>query len=85
MPPVYTFDCGLKTVVKIVKRGVRWAVYRLDHIEISRKGKVRFVFEKKPYRSWSYKPFEDKDVTRKPDVFLEDVKRWEPFKIVRKI
>ena len=76
MPTVYTFDSGLKTIVKIVKRGKVWVIYRLKEIKVDRLGNKLFDFETTPYASWHYKPFEDKDVSLTPDPYYEDVKTW---------
>ena len=82
-PPVYVFDSGLKSLVKIVKRGRVWCVYRLDTVKVDRIGNTVFIFEDCPYASWHYKPFEDKDVSSTPDQYLKDIKCWQPHKIQR--
>jgi len=74
---VYTFDSGMRTLVKIEKHGKKWCVYRLEKV-ILRGRHPKFIFEQKPFESWSYQPFEDKDVKGDPEVFLEDIKRWQP-------
>ena len=81
---VYTFDTGLHNLVKIEKHGKKWCVYRLEKVILTDKDHRRvlvhpiFIFEQKPYESWSYQPFEDKDVKGDPEAFLEDIKRWQP-------
>jgi len=82
---VYTFDASLKTIVKIVKRGSRWAVYKLEKIVVYKGGKREFFFEEKASETWSYKPFEDKDVSNSPEPYFEDVKRWQPWKITHRL
>jgi hypothetical protein len=74
---VFTFDAGTHNLVKIEKRGKKWCVYRLEKVILTDKH-PRFIFENKPFESWSYKPFEDKDVKGDPETFLEDIKRWQP-------
>ena len=74
---VYTFDSGMHAVVKIEKHGKIWCVYRLEKVILTDKH-PRFIFEQKPCESWSYQPFEDKDLKGDPEVFLEDIKRWQP-------
>jgi len=84
---VYTFDSGMHTLVRIEKHGIKWCVYRLEKVILTTRAVLhggmtdkhpRFIFEQKPCESWSYQPFEDKDVKGDPEVFLEDVKRWQP-------
>ena len=76
---VFAFDAGTHNLVKIEKHGKKWCVYRLEKVEvITGYPHPRFTFEKKPYESWSYQPFEDKDVKEDPKAFLEDIKRWQP-------
>ena len=81
MPAVYTFDRSLQSLVKIAKRGLVWAVYRLDTVKIDRIGNTIFIFEDFAHVRWHYKPFEDKDVSSTPDQWLDEVKRWQPHKI----
>ncbi|MCK4260094.1 MAG: hypothetical protein KAX49_14035 [Halanaerobiales bacterium] len=88
---VYTFDNGSRNLVKIVKRGKRWAVYQLKEIQWwdkvfadyrrSTETRYKFIWEKKAINTYSYKPFEDADVTNYPDSFISDVKRWQPHKL----
>jgi len=89
---VYTFDNGSRNLVKIVKRGQRWAVYQLKEIQWwdkvfadpmrTTETKYKFIWETKAVRTHSYKPFEDGDVANSPDSFIEDVKCWQPYKLV---
>jgi len=82
---VYAFDANLHTVVKIQKRGATWCVYRLKEVQVRRNrpfGQLAFIFEEHPLESWHYKPFEDKDVSDRPDIYYEDVKRWQPHLIM---
>ena len=88
---VYTFD-GSRNLVKIVKRGSVWAVYRIKEIQWwdkvfadpmrTTETKYTFIWEKKAIATHSYKPFEDGDVANTPDSFIEDVKCWQPYKLV---
>jgi len=80
---VYVFD-RTDGLVKIIKRGKYYYVHRLKEILVDRKGKKRFVFERASKR-YTYKPYEDDDVTDTADVYFEDVKRWHFFKIHHKI
>ena len=77
---VFTFDTGLHNLVKIEKHGKKWCVYRLEKVVLpaAPDKHPRFIFGQKPFGSWSYQPFEDKDVKGDPEAFLEDVKRWQP-------
>ena len=88
---VFTFDSGLHNLVKIEKHGKKWCVYRLEKVILPVGSELlsaerpqlpgkhpQFIFSKKPFGSWSYQPFEDKDVKGDPEVFLEDIKRWQP-------
>jgi hypothetical protein len=75
---VYTFDASMHNLVKLEKHGKKWCVYRLEKVEIIPGKHPRFTFEQKPYESWSYEPFEWKDVNGDPETFLDDVKRWQP-------
>jgi len=82
--PVYTFDGNMHTLVKIEKHGGTWCVYRLEkvlvetHTRARKMNRLRFIFEKRPFEKWSYKPYEDKDVSKYPQDFVEDVKCWQP-------
>ena len=76
---VFTFDAGLHNVVKIEKHGKKWYAYRLEKVILVQGDKhPSFIFAKSPFGSWSYQPFEDKDVKRDPETFLADVRRWQP-------
>lgn len=75
---VYVYCNGL---VKIVERAGKYSVYRLDNVEVSRKGKHTYTFEKRPVETWSYKPYEDADVCASPEPFFEDVKRMDNYKV----
>ena len=79
--PVFTFDVNMATMVKIEKRGKTYRVYRLEKVVMTKRG-LGFIFEEHPYESWSYKPYEDKDVSVRPVDFFENVKRWQPSLIV---
>jgi len=77
---VYAWDNGNHTVVKIEKHGKKWYVYRLEKVILPAAPNTyphQFIFSKKPFGSWSYQPFEDKDVKGDPEVFITDVKRWQ--------
>ena len=85
---VYAFD-GHRELVKIVKRGRVWAVYPIKKIEWwkkyfsdpMRKSEVRykFIWEKRPINTYTYKPYEDKDVSDNPEDFIEDVETWQSY------
>jgi hypothetical protein len=79
--PVFTFDGNMATMVKIEKHGKTYCVYRLEKVVMTKMG-PGFIFEEYPCESWSYKPYEDKDVSTRPVDFFEDVKRWQPSLIV---
>lgn len=87
---VYTFDRS-RGLVKIIKRGNVWAVYRIKEIQEREKvfadpmrmseKRYKFVFEARAIATHSYKPFEDRDVSNNPDSFVEDVRTWQPYTI----
>jgi len=65
--------------VKIIKRGKVWAVYRLDQVIVARDGKRTFKFENRAFETWSYPPFEDKDVHGSAELLDFDfIRRWTP-------
>jgi len=77
---VYSSSDGL---VKIVRRGNFYYVYRLDKIYYDyRTKKKKFVFERHYCDKIPYKPYKDDEVSYTPDVFFEDVKRMEFYKII---
>ena len=88
---VYATDKNRGCVVKIAKRGSGYAVYPLKQVTCKRKsykdpvkGTIdvcKFEFEKDPRDSYHSKPYEDRDVSNLPNVFLGFVKRWCPGKI----
>lgn len=43
--------------------------------------KLKFTFDKAPVKTWSYKPYEDGDVSDTPNQFYPDVKRMEIHKV----
>ena len=45
----------------------------------------RFVWNKTPNKTYSYKPYENKDVDYSPKVFIEFVRTWTPYKIRKEI
>ena len=76
-----TRDCA----VNIMKRGNRWCVYPLKGVTCRRYdvspfvrgveayGECTFEWEDKPRESFSYPPFERKDVYSRPEPLLEHV------------
>jgi hypothetical protein len=84
---VYCFDTVLHSVVKIVKRGKIWVIYRLKSVKVDRHEKpIKWTFETHAFETWDYKPFEDEDVVNEIDTsFLTDIKRWTPFIVERTV
>lgn len=81
---VYVFDGCLKELVKIVKKGKYYYIYRLKKVVITLiSKKIKFEFEKHYYDKTTYKPYEEKDVSSVPDVFLEDIQVWQPHLIFK--
>ena len=86
--PVYA---GGRNPVKIQKKGKRWYVYdvkqvtkvQVMYLNIYKPSEVRvkIEFEKKPRESYSYKPYEDRDVSTDPTSIVDDVKIWQSYKI----
>lgn len=81
----YVFDMT-SGLVKIAKHGNKYSVYRLKEIQesynlYSGKTKHKFVWESSPTESHNYKPYDESDVSRSPEIYIESVKRWNPYKI----
>ena len=87
---VYVFDMS-DGLVKILKKGKGWAVYRLKEVQWWRKvfadpmrgeeDRYKFIWETKAIKTHPYKPFESGDVSDNPNVFIEDVRRFQDYKI----
>ena len=85
---VYTFD-RTEGLIKIVKHGKRWCIYRVKAIKWwtkhfknpmrSSEKRYKFSWQDHPVKTWHYKPFEDSDVSNNPEDFIADVKIWQPF------
>ena len=79
--PVYGYAASVG-VVKIQKRGKWYCVYRLKRVIVNYwTKKKRFEFEKRPFETWSYKPYEDNDIANSPEELFEYVKRYASHKI----
>ena len=83
---VYVYD-NSDGLVKIIKRGNKYCIYRLKEIQVKllhwvpHQEKHKYVFEKQKVSCYGYKPYDDKDVSNDPDVFYDDVKRKNYHKI----
>ena len=87
---VYVFDNG-QGLVKIVKHGSRYRVYRVKEIRWwykifknpmrLREKRYKITWEKRPIKTHEYKPYEDKDVSNNPLDYIEGVKRMQEHKI----
>jgi hypothetical protein len=82
---VYVFDMT-SGLVKIAKRGNKYNVYRLNEIQesynlYSGKTKYKFVWESSPSEFHNYKPYDEGDVSSRPEIYVESVRRWNPYKI----
>ena len=86
MPTVYAQD-KRKGAVKIVKTGSRWSVYPLDGVRCKvdrgsygnpdRYYGCKWTWSKRPAESFSYAPFEARDVTSSPDrLDVNFIKTW---------
>lgn len=91
---LFVFDSGSQNLIKITKRGKKYYVYRLkDVLEFPAKGRsyysghytYKFTWEPTAIAVHNYKPYEDSDVSSSPDVYIEQIKRWTPFKIRKMI
>ncbi len=78
---VYTYDRTLG-LVKIVERKGNYYVYRLEHVAINLHTKQRrYIFDKHYCKKWHYQPYEEQDISHNPDIFLEDIRKFEFYKI----
>ncbi len=91
---VFAFDSGLHDMVKITKIKTKYYVYRLKEVqEIPKRGHsfmwgdhtYKFIWERSAVACYNYKPYDDSDVASNPEVYIEDIKRWNPFKIRKMI
>lgn len=73
--------------MKIVKRGARYCVYRLKrirHVQViyadaykPSEMRYQFEWEETLFESWTYKPYEDKDVDQELTLaMVKHVKTW---------
>ncbi len=79
---IFTLDG--KELLKIVKRGAKYYIYRLLDITISKRGtKFRWVKGAVAITPPGYEFDKDrfKSVSSSPNVYIDDVKRKTPFKI----
>jgi len=81
----YVFDMT-SGLVKIVKRGTKYNVYKLREIQESHnlysgKRKYKFIWERTPSESHSYKPYDESDVSGNPEIFINSVMTWNPYKV----
>ena len=95
---VYAYD-NTDGLVKIIKKGRRYCIYRLKEIQVINKDigffasyghrdpseKHKYVFEKQKVACFGYKPYDDKDVSNNPDMFYDDVERKQHHKISIKV
>lgn len=90
---VFVFDSS-SGLVKITKRGKKYYVYRLKEVqEIPARGHsfmfgdhtYKFTWEPTASEVHNYKPYEDRDVSSGPEVYINDIKRWNPYQIRKMI
>lgn len=90
MPAVYAWDSGRQEAVKIKKVGSRYCIYGLRKVIKKKlpysfdegwKESYKFVWDTSSRDCSDYKPYEDRDVTNKPEIFIDDIKRWSQHKI----
>lgn len=87
---VYAYD-RTDGLVKIVKRGTKYCIYRLKEVEVDlihwipREEKHKFIFETKNTSCYGYKPYDDEDVSNDPDIYYRDVERMHHHKIRMKV
>lgn len=84
---VFVYD-RTRGLVKIVERKGTFYVYRIKSIIErftwgSRTSKYNFIWEKKYSDKYRYQPFDEDDVSNKPEVFIDDVKRFDHYLIRR--
>jgi hypothetical protein len=80
MDNVYVYDMT-DGLVKISEKGGNYYVYPLKEVRLKKGQKPNFVFEKRPKKTWNYKPYEDEDVSLTPQPFLDDVKKFSFYKL----
>ena len=92
---VFVFDLS-SGLIKITKRGKKYYIYRLKEVqEIPARGHsfsmftddhtYKFVWEHTASDVLNYKPYEDRDVSSDPGIYINDIKRWHPYKIRKMI
>ncbi len=95
---VFVFDQS-SGLVKITKRGKKYYVYRLKEVqEIPIKGHswfykkrtfgshtYKFIWEPTASDALNYKPYDDGDVSSNPDMYVYEIRRWNPYKIRKMI
>jgi len=62
MSDVYVYD-RTDGLVKISEKQGKYYIYPLKEVRLKRGEKPNFIFEKSAKKIWSYKPYEDEDVS----------------------
>lgn len=89
--PVYVGD-NQHGCLMIKKIGAQWYVYRLKEVQVKYSSygfhpdfhkykSIKFIFEKTATAKHGYKPYDDDDVTKNPNVLFDHVRRMAHHKV----